>query len=455
MASKHDRNRRGKSDRAEEYQWSEWEWNAKKGKWYRWRYNSKNIVVWESQFSAATSEAVPRGEPSASTSTAITNFTSSATSSNQEYYGSAGYQYNDQAQKYNAVDDLAQELASTTLTEQDEAPAQAQYSYASDQEAQQTSGYTVAEEHQSAQPIDVVNPRSSSSFTTREQVSMFSSSGRMQGYTGTTGYDPSGPSSSYYNTQAAQYVDEDPGDDSPDLSRSYGSGVTVTQATHRASRRSRSDPPAPTPPAPLRIPSTLSISLSDVQKEIKGTKGRHEKLDPGFKVHASKFFQPGQIFKVVWAEPAGENSRSDATSMTDVTSEAWTVQQGEYGTKVYSSVRRFVVVATKTGHSNCVPILTYGRQGLNKPGLHAEDHAIIYTTDQPPINGDSHVNTPIQMQSKSPRDKLEPMSLVNYAKIYPVEHNVKVQFIGWIAKTSQLHFARDFDYVWNSHKQLR
>lgn len=52
----------------------------------------------------------------------------------------------------------------------------------------------------------------------------------------------------------------------------------------------------------------------------------------------------------------GENSRSDATSMTDVTSETWTVQQGEYGTKVYSSVRRFVVVATKTGHSNCVSV---------------------------------------------------------------------------------------------------
>jgi len=349
------------------------------------------------------------------------------------------------------------------LTEQDEAPAQAQYSYDGDQEAQQTSGYPVAEEHQSAQPIDVVDPRSPPSFT-REQASMYSSSGRMQGYTGTTGsgftttpmsYDPSGSSSSYYNAQAAQYTDEDPGDDSPYLSQSYGSGVTVTQATHRASRRSRNDPPAPTPPAPLRIPSALSISPSDVHKEIKGTTGRHEKLDPGFKVHTSKFFQPGQIFKVVWAEPAGENSRSDATSMTDVTSEGWNVQQGEYGTKVYSSVRRFVVVATKTGHSNCVPILTYGRQGLNKPGLHAEDHAIIYTTDQPPINSDSHANTPIQMQSKSPRDKLEPMSLVNYAKIYPVEHNVKVQFIGWIAKNSQLDFARDFDYVWNSHKQLR
>lgn len=404
-------------------------------------------MVWDSR-SGTTTDAVPRGEPSSSTSTTINNFSNASANSSQQYYGNSSYHYDDQVQEYDAVDGLTQDFSSTTLTEQDETPTQPEYSYEGNRDLQQTSGYAVAEEYQSAQAIDDVDPRRASSMSTYGQASMSSASGRMPGY------EPSGPSSGYYIPQAAQYGDDDAGDDSPYLSRSYGSGVTVTQATHRASRRSRGNPPALTPPTPLQLPSTVSISPSDVHKEIKATKGKNKTLDPGFKIHSSKHFQPGQIFKVVWAEPLGENSRSDATSMTDVTSEAWTVQQGDYGTKVYSSVRRFVVVATKPGHSNCVPILTYGRQGLNKPGLHAEDHAIIYTTDQPPINSDSQ-NTPIQMQSKSPRDKLEPMSLVNYAKIYPVEHNVKVQFIGWVAKDSQRDFARDFDYVWNSHKQMR
>ncbi|KUJ10755.1 uncharacterized protein LY89DRAFT_689387 [Mollisia scopiformis] len=305
----------------------------------------------------------------------------------------------------------------------------------------------------------------------------------MQNYTSTTGsnfssapinYNPAPPSSSFYNPRAPPppeedeeelyYSDEEPAPYEQQLStssqsgagrdsspgRSYETDATVTQASVRARARSRRPPP------PLQVSSEVArIPQEFTRPNITGTAGKYESLDPSFKVHRSKYFKPGQIFKVVWAEPKGE-PRSDTASIseqTDVTVEGWTAD-GEYGQKVYSSVRRFVVVATGNGFSNCVPILTYGRQGLGKRGITPEYHAIIYSTPEPPVlNFVPHLK-PIQFEGRNARHKLEPMSLVNYAKIYPVEHNVKVQFIGWVAKDSQRHFVRDSNGVWNSLRQM-
>lgn len=103
------------------------------------------------------------------------------------------------------------------------------------------------------------------------------------------------------------------------------------------------------------------------------------------------------------------------------------------------------------------PILTYGRQGTGKWGVNPEDHAIIYTGDRPPqqLNGEATLKkAPIKMISKNPRHKLEPASRINYAKIYTVEHNVKVCFIGWIAEESVRRLMTDFDATWNNKRQL-
>lgn len=43
------------------------------------------------------------------------------------------------------------------------------------------------------------------------------------------------------------------------------------------------------------------------------------------------------------------------------------------------------------------------------------------------------------------RDVLDPASRLNYAKIYTVEYNVKVCFIGEIHKTSVKYFVRDYN----------
>lgn len=49
------------------------------------------------------------------------------------------------------------------------------------------------------------------------------------------------------------------------------------------------------------------------------------------------------------------------------------------------------------------------------------------------------------MEPKTRRDQLDTLSRLNYAKIYTVEYNVKVQFIGKLHDKSIPYFKRDFN----------
>lgn len=87
-----------------------------------------------------------------------------------------------------------------------------------------------------------------------------------------------------------------------------------------------------------------------------------------------------------------------------------------------------------------------------------EDHAIVYTGDKPPkeLQDEPRLHLrPIQVKPKTPRDKLEVQSRINYAKIYTVEHNVKVQFIGEVARSSQNKFIADFDATWMKKRHIQ
>ncbi len=152
-----------------------------------------------------------------------------------------------------------------------------------------------------------------------------------------------------------------------------------------------------------------------------------------------------------------------------------------HGQPVHQTIRRFVIVARDKGHhSQCLSvailfqvdrelkhsyrqILTYSGQGTTKPGLknarsHGKvtDHAIIYTGDTPPdpLDGETLALEPIQLIPNTERDKLAIESRINYAKIYTVEHNVKVLFVGKIAPSSQRRLVEDFDYIWNQKDHI-
>jgi hypothetical protein len=95
--------------------------------------------------------------------------------------------------------------------------------------------------------------------------------------------------------------------------------------------------------------------------------------------------------------------------------------------------------------------LTYGSQGTNKPGVKAEYHAMIYTSRAvpSPLWGEQLVKRAVRMELSSPEEKLDPTSRVNYAKVYTIEHNVRVCFIGKIHADSRATFETDFKAIDN------
>jgi hypothetical protein len=161
----------------------------------------------------------------------------------------------------------------------------------------------------------------------------------------------------------------------------------------------------------------------------------------GFKVHPSKEFRFGSVFKVLWSEPLGEPSGGYESDVS-----VTTIADAKYGQEVFHKIRRFVVVNDRKGHCVCLPILTYGGKGTWKKGVHPDDHAVIYSSDTPPETPDEKLNNPpIRVKLTSKAEKLDRMARINYAKVYTVEHNVKVLFIGNIHNKSLEDFIRTYN----------
>jgi hypothetical protein len=105
----------------------------------------------------------------------------------------------------------------------------------------------------------------------------------------------------------------------------------------------------------------------------------------------------------------------------------------------------------------CRPILTYGGRATTKRGVDPKKHAIIYTGDTPPekISGEEEFDRePIKVVPKTPRDKLDEKSRVNYAKTHTIEHNTKVCFVGKLDQSSIRRLVTNYDEVWNNKTHL-
>lgn len=195
-------------------------------------------------------------------------------------------------------------------------------------------------------------------------------------------------------------------------------------------------------------PKTLYSSSAPRKITTKDTQTYSGHLHEDFRVHKSKHFTNGAVFKVLWSEPCGDKNTQNASVVTQ--DDEGCFEDARYGEVAYHSTRRFVVVKERQGHSICVPILTYGRQGTNKPGVKAEYHAIIYTgeTAPRPLPGEKGIHKrSVRVDNKDARERLAPESRVNYSKLYTVEHNVKVCFIGKIHKNSEATFFEDFKLI--------
>lgn len=89
--------------------------------------------------------------------------------------------------------------------------------------------------------------------------------------------------------------------------------------------------------------------------------------------------------------------------------------------------------------------------------MNKSEHAIVYTTKQPPrpLPGESPAPDEAPLRSALIRvkpddrtDKLSPTSRINFGKVYTIEHNTKVRNFGVVHRDSLKALQRTFQEVW-------
>ena len=102
--------------------------------------------------------------------------------------------------------------------------------------------------------------------------------------------------------------------------------------------------------------------------------------------------------------------------------------------------------------------MTYGGQGVSKPGVKKSDHAIIYTgrdaphetTEEAAVRGEEGMRPgAIRVDVDTKGDKLDVMSRIDFGKPHTIHHNLKVRSFGKVNRDSRTHLIYQFDAVWD------
>jgi len=106
--------------------------------------------------------------------------------------------------------------------------------------------------------------------------------------------------------------------------------------------------------------------------------------------------------------------------------------------QVVTDWARFVVVRTHSGFSVCLRSSTYSGQATTKPGVNARDHAAVVPvgTQSTLLSGERLEKKDIQVKIENDKTTIDPMSRINFAKPYTVEHNVEILNIGRVVGES-------------------
>ncbi|KAH8591816.1 hypothetical protein B0O99DRAFT_266319 [Bisporella sp. PMI_857] len=178
------------------------------------------------------------------------------------------------------------------------------------------------------------------------------------------------------------------------------------------------------------------------RRHIVGTEGEKEPLDENYRQRNTdykRFFRAGRVFLTLWTEAfAGNLTTHDATFLSQVSCVI-------HGEKVYSKIRRFVVVKQMETSCLCLPVTTYDGRGHKKRGIKLEQHGQIYSHDKP-RKPTGIKKDPLKVVLAHGATGLN-NSLINYGKVYCVEANVKVRDVGKLDHESEKLLKRYFKEV--------
>jgi len=122
----------------------------------------------------------------------------------------------------------------------------------------------------------------------------------------------------------------------------------------------------------------------------------------------------------------------------------------QYGERAFSQIRRFVIVDVRHGFvyawyvgpfnpfstsvptPSCSPISTYSHRGTTKSGCISSEHSAVYFENTAPVTypGEIGMRNPICIRPADASLRMHDASRLHYAKVWPIEMNVKVKDIG-------------------------
>jgi hypothetical protein len=187
-----------------------------------------------------------------------------------------------------------------------------------------------------------------------------------------------------------------------------------------------------------RSPSGISTQSNDrdgrrsgnmpVPREDRSQGSSAKPIDLAVISQPTRFFQIGRVFKTLWTEPAGETA-------TDTDKEYY--RPVGYGQLSFTKMRRFVVLRKRLHCCLCLAISTYGGQGSAKKDSRSEDHAVVYSSTDPLPQDDQFIKEPIPIIIEESTESIDSKSVIDFGRVYTVEHNVKVMNVGRLRKADK------------------
>jgi hypothetical protein len=119
------------------------------------------------------------------------------------------------------------------------------------------------------------------------------------------------------------------------------------------------------------------MQQQEPNRVVKGTPGPSERIDSSYKIRNKDykdFFRIGRVFSTLWTDALGNNAgKVDPTFVSVVL----------YGERVYSKIRRFIVVREGERSVSCLPVTSYASEGIKKSGIRLDEHGFIYSRNKP------------------------------------------------------------------------
>jgi ankyrin repeat protein len=156
-------------------------------------------------------------------------------------------------------------------------------------------------------------------------------------------------------------------------------------------------------------------------------------LDPQYGVRNrdyKTFFRPGRVFSTLWTTPYSGHPEVASNE----TPYPQNVTHVIYGEQVHSKIRRFVVVRASNYFCTCLPITPYDPRG--RKDLELGNLGLIYNHKKP-RDIDGIDKQPLKVILSKGAEKLGDMALVDYARIYTIEMNIKVRDVGQLDPQSE------------------